>query len=397
MELSKESYFSDVSEPKRRHDAAQSQQALERCVDRLKVTMPVIGLRNPKIGLPDKSWAYCRTDDWVAGFHSGQLWLAFQLTGDSAYLNSARARRPAFRTILDTRAFQDHDLGFQFSLTSVAEWLMTGDATARAMGLEAANKLAQRYRPEGRYIQAWNPAAKPGGRMTPTFCNGRAIVDTMQNLALLMWAYRETGRADFKEISLGHAQTTLDHLVRPDDTSFHNFVFDPATGLPLRGETLQGHAADSCWSRGQAWLIHGFAQLAVATGDQHWAQASQRLTDKAIELHGDDAVPVWDYSLHHVANAPRDSSAAAIMAAGVYILADVSDSAQATRLRDFGDRLIAGLLATCDLTTDPDALGFLDHGASHVRYGFADNMLPYGDYYFMEALMRSLGHKSFFW
>ena len=44
-----------------------------------------------------------------------------------------------------------------------------------------------------------------------------------------------------------------------------------------------------------------------------------------------------------------------------------------------------------------NAQGLLAHGAAHVTAGFADNMLPYGDYYFMEALMRSLGHTQFFW
>jgi len=70
---------------------------------------------------------------------------------------------------------------------------------------------------------------------------------------------------------------------------------------------------------------------------------------------------------------------------------------EAARWRGFGDRLIDGLLSTCDLTRTPNAQGFLAHGAAHVPAGRCDTMLPYGDYYFMEALMRSLGHKSFFW
>jgi unsaturated chondroitin disaccharide hydrolase len=96
-------------------------------------------------------------------------------------------------------------------------------------------------------------------------------------------------------------------------------------------------------------------------------------------------------------NAPRDSSAGAIMAAGIYMLADQCSFDEAQHWRGFADRLIAGLLDTCDLTADPAALGLLAHGAAHVGSGFSDTMLPYGDYYFMEALMRSLGHTQFFW
>jgi unsaturated chondroitin disaccharide hydrolase len=85
------------------------------------------------------------------------------------------------------------------------------------------------------------------------------------------------------------------------------------------------------------------------------------------------------------------------MAAGVYLLAAQVPTEEAANWRAFGDRLIDGLLSTCDLTQTPNAQGFLAHGAAHVPAGRCDTMLPYGDYYFMEALMRSLGHKSFFW
>jgi unsaturated chondroitin disaccharide hydrolase len=378
-------------------DTPRHQQALDRCVAKLRMTMPVIGLRNPKIGLPDYSWAYCGSFDWVLSFHAGQLWLALQLTGDSAFLNAARARRAALRRILAHQHAQNHDLGFQFSLSCVAEWLMTGEREPHGMALEAAGQLLSRYRLEGRYLQAWNARHVHSERMQAEFANGRIIADTMQNLALLYWAHRETGRADFRDVADAHAHTTLNHIVRPDSTSFHTFLFDVSSGKPLRGETHQGYADESCWSRGQAWLIHGFAQSALTTGNAAYVEAAKRLAAKAEELMGDDAVPAWDYAASDVPNTHRDSSAAAIMAAGVYILAGLCEPGEATRWRDFGDRLIAGLLDHCDLTENPQALGLLAHGAAHVKAGFADTMLPYGDYYFMEALMRSLGHDQFFW
>jgi unsaturated chondroitin disaccharide hydrolase len=372
------------------------QQALERCLDRLRKTMPVIGLRNPKIGLKDNSWSYCGPYDWVVSFLAGQYWLGLSLTGDSTFLNAARARRTIFRGILRNRDAQDHDLGFQYSLACISDYLLTGDREPREMALEAAIVLMNRYRPEGRYIQAWNPRSVHGA-FRPEFSNGRVIADTMQNLALLYWAYNDTCRSDFKEAADGHAETTMAHLVRPDATSFHTFAFDPVSGKPLRGQTHQGYADDSCWSRGQAWMIHGFAQCALTTGNKAYADTARRLAAKAEELMGDDRVPVWDYSVPEPKKDYRDSSAAAIMAAGLFILADVCDEEEAARWREFGNRLLGGLLDTCDLTTDPNALGLLAHGAAHVTSGFADNMLPYGDYYFMEALMRSLGHRQFFW
>jgi unsaturated chondroitin disaccharide hydrolase len=358
--------------------------------------MPVHGLRNPKIGLPDLTWSYCGPYDWVVGFHSGQLWLALQLSGDPVFLNAARARRPVFAGILQNRHARDHDLGFQFSLSCVADWLMTGSDEARQLALRAARALLARYHEEGEYLQAWNPRAAHGA-MQPAFAAGRIIADTMQNLALLLWAHRETGEVDFRDAAHGHATTTAKCLVREDGSSFHTFVFDAASGRPLRGETHQGFADDSCWSRGQAWMIHGFAQCALTTGEAFYLDTARKLAAKAEALMGDDTVPPWDYSVPDRASAPRDSSAGAIMAAGLFILARLTEGDEAARWQRFARHLLDGLLDNCDLTGNPAAHGLLAHGAAHVRSGFSDTMLPYGDYFFMEALMRSLGHTEFFW
>lgn len=370
------------------------QAALDRCVARLREGMPVIGLRNPKIGRADNTWSYCGPFDWVVGFHSGQLWLAYQLTGDPAFANSARARRPVFQNLLRTRQAKDHDLGFQFSLTSVAEWLMTGDETARAMGLEAAAALAARFRPEGNYIQAWS-AHSPENVERSEFANGRIIADCMMNLALLNWAYNESGRIDYLEVAAAHADTTARTIVRPDFTSFHTYFFDTRTGAPIGGKTHQGHADDSCWSRGHAWLIHGFAQCHRYGGNGEWLELAKKLTAKMDEMLGARELVPWDFSPE--ATDFIDSSAAAIAASGIYMIANLSTGDEAEKWRGIGDRLLDGLLKHCDLTTDKNAQGMLSRGASHVYAGLENNMLPYGDYFFMEALMRSLGHDSFFW
>lgn len=371
------------------------QAALERCVARLKATMPIVGLRNPKIGKHDNTWEYCGPFDWVISFQAGQYWLAAQLSGDPAFVVAAQARRQAFRHILATPLACDHDLGFQFSLSCVADWRMTGNEAARELALKAADVLSRRFDASGNYIRAWNP--KPGNPQGSRFTAGRIIADTLQNLALLYWASIETGTAAYREIADAHAMTSMRHLVRKDGSSYHTFVFDPASGEPLQGETHQGHADESFWSRGQAWMIHGFAQSYLYTGNPLYKQTAERLAAKVEQSMGQDKVPAWDFYLPADAKPWRDSSAAAITAAGLYILASASADEERRRWTAFADRLLDGLLETCDLTRDPKAQGMLAHGAAHVRSGMHDNMLPYGDYYFMEALMRSQGHNQFFW
>lgn len=371
--------------------------ALDRCVERTRKLLPRAGLRNPRIGAPDGNrWLWCHGYDWVMGFFSGQLWLSHQLSGDPVFSGAARARRSQFRWVLDNRRAQDHDIGFLFSLHAVADWKTTGCQEARNMGLAAAQILLSRFREEGGYLQAWSPDG-PHDRAQARFANGRMIADTMQNLALLHWAYAETGRADFREVAEAHAATSARHLVRADGTSFHTFTFDPSTGEPLKGETHQGYADDSCWARGQAWLLHGFAQCNKATGNPEWLKVARALATRAEALMGESAVPVWDFALPADGTHPVDSSAGAVMAAGLFLLADATEGKEADHWRAFGRRCLKGLIETCDLTDDPEAQGLLAHGAAFVNSGRSDTMLPYGDYYFMEALMRAQGHSEFFW
>lgn len=391
----KTSYFSDETNGQP-SGKPEYHAALLRCVQRLRDVLPLAGLRNPKIGRDDNRWIWCDGPDWVMGFLSGELWLAYQLTGDTTFSAAAQARRGGFRQMLDDRKARDHDLGFVFSLSSVAEWQLTGDTTARDMGIEAARALVARFRDDGQYIQAWNPVG-PHDREQAKFANGRMIADTIQNLALLHWAHRETGVTDFRDVADLHEATSLRHLVRDDDTTFHTFCFDPATGEPLRGETHQGYADASCWARGQAWLIHGFANNYRVTGNPASLDAAIRLATKFEDLLGDSAVPVWDFALPTDGTHPVDSSASAVTAAGVLMLAGLVPPQDAARWTAFGYRLLDGLLADCDLTDVADAQGFLAHGAGHVPAGRQDAMLPYGDYYFMEALMRAQGHTAFFW
>ena len=49
----------------------------------------------------------------------------------------------------------DHDLGFVYSLTSVAHYRINKDDDSRIKGLHATTMLAGRFNPNGNYIRAW--------------------------------------------------------------------------------------------------------------------------------------------------------------------------------------------------------------------------------------------------
>ncbi len=79
------------------------------------------------------------------------------------------------------------------------------------------------------------------------------------NMPLLTWAAEQTGDDRYADAVRRHTAQLRDHILRPDGSTFHTFYWDTATGAPVRGATEQGAHDDSCWARGQAWGIYGFA------------------------------------------------------------------------------------------------------------------------------------------
>jgi unsaturated chondroitin disaccharide hydrolase len=350
------------------------------------------------MGRPDLTYTRCGDGDWVDGFWSGQLWLAYAETGEALFFDAARAQRVYFADRLNRPASHDHDLGFLYSLSAVADYKLTRDEAARRMGLLAAESLATRFNPHGQFIRAWNDWAidTPASRIRK---RGKMIIDGMMNLGLLFWAAQESGRTRYADIAIAHATTSAHYLVRADGSSYHSFDFDPVSGRPLGGATVQGYADESCWSRGQAWGVHGFAQTYAYTGIPVFRETAQRLADYIIAHLPADCIPPWDYQLPTDAPHYRDSSAAAITAAGLFLLADVlADApAQAAAYRTAANAMLRQLADAYSTAAHPQAEGLLLHGAGFVKKGHADTMLPYGDYFYVEALLRAQGRTAFFW
>ncbi len=387
----------ELFQPPTEH-AALFSAALSNVVSKVDTLIPQFGLRNPRISIPGtRQYHFCIPDEWVASFWPGQLWLAHSVTGAEHFKNSARMRRPYFNTVLQHPEWHDHDLGFLFSLSCVADYKLTGDQTARSMALRAADFLAARWRQPLPFVMCWNPMRRDDTdfalRKTSTL-----NIDSMQAMALLLWAAQETGQASFSDIANLHLESCAKYLVRDDYSSYHCYEFDPRSGDPVVGYTHQGYSDESCWSRGQSWAIHGFAQSYLSTGNTSYRDTAAGMADYIADKLLDDGVCPWDYQLPDDQPVYRDTSAAAVTAAGLYALAQgFGPGEQSIKYTALADRMLFGLVTHHDITADNDAQGLLKEGAAFVGLGRADNMLPYGDYYYLEALMRAVGHTEFFW
>ncbi|MEI8598445.1 hypothetical protein P4S64_15120 [Vibrio sp. M60_M31a] len=63
--------------------------------------------------------------DWVSPFGLESYGLCYQMTADQQFKNSAKLRKQYFADMLLDPFWLDHDLGFQYSLSCVADYKLT--------------------------------------------------------------------------------------------------------------------------------------------------------------------------------------------------------------------------------------------------------------------------------
>lgn len=328
---------------------------------------------------------------WVGGFWVGLNLMCYAWSRDTAYLDAARAgQRKLLRRLKERPDTLDHDAGFLYHLAFTADYKVTGSAEARAIALEAADLLAKRHHPRGKFINAWN-VWKPGDAFSENN-RGRIIIDCMYNLPLLFWAAEASGNAEWRRIAADHADVSARTLVRPDYTTYHTYLFDPVTGAPVRGETHQGHADDSCWSRGQAWALGGYAHAYRYTKNPAYLELSKKLADVYLELADGDDVPPWDFALTGKKDEPLDASAAVIAAAGLLEIAEHVQGAEQLRYRQEAARIAEGVYRRCGTRAMTGQEGLLVYACGNKpKQVDLDGSLIYGDFYFAEVVGRLSG------
>ncbi|MBD3943084.1 glycoside hydrolase family 88 protein [Microbacterium sp. NEAU-LLC] len=321
---------------------------------------------------------------WTTSFRTGMLWLAWELTGAEDYREAALVDVADFeRRVRAEEDLDTHDLGFLYTLSTVASWRLGADEAARQASLLAADHLMRRFLEPAGIIQAWGDLSDPAQR-------GRTIIDSLMNMPLLTWAGEQTGEPRFDDVVRRHTAQLREHILRADDSTFHTFYWDAETGEPLRGGTEQGAADESCWARGQAWGIYGFAMNYAVTGDERLLEASRRCAEYFLRHLPADDVPFWDLVYTDGSDAPRDSSAAAIAVCGLLELASVEvDAARAAEWTARAHAILASLIANYTPAAAEDSDALILHSVYDLPKGNGvDEGTLWGDYFYLEALMR---------
>jgi unsaturated chondroitin disaccharide hydrolase len=335
----------------------------------------------PHMTNADGTWGTHNAGWWTSGFFPGSLWLMYRATGDPSWRAAAAARQSGIesqKTRTDT-----HDLGFMLFDSFGNGWKLTGDDSYRQTLLTAAGSLDTRYSSVVHATRSWDNTSSDSAT------DFKVIVDNMMNLELLDWASKHGGSSAYASHALEHALTTAREHVRADGSTYHLVVFDQNTGAVRRKGTVQGSSDSSTWSRGQAWAVYGFTLAYRETGDSRMLDTARKVADYYVSHLPADSVPYWDFQAPGIPNEPRDSSAAAIAASGLIELAQSDpDISRSRRYLAVAESTLASLSSPAYLAEGTGSRSILLHGTSNKPAGEYDRGLIYGDYFFLEALLR---------
>ncbi|ANE48510.1 glycosyl hydrolase [Paenibacillus swuensis] len=357
---------------------------LQRLEEKVLRMVQQMGDKSPHVARADGKYDDMATDWWTSGFWPGMLWIMYDMTGNEKFKEAAwgwdaKIEPWLTKTSLDLH----HDVGFQFLATAVIKHTLTGDADGLRRGLQAANFLAGRFNPAGNFIRAWNGDDNAGW----------AIIDCMMNISLLFWASEVTGDPRYRHIAVRHADTALANFIREDGSVRHIVSFDPETGGFIEAFGGQGFAPDSAWSRGNAWALHGFANVYRWTKDVKYLHAAKRVAHYFIAALPEDGVAHWDFRTGEN-NPPRDSSASAIAASGLLEIADAVGEGERGLYLKKAEHIVASLTENYGTWDDPSHEAILTQGTGHLPANSNINVsLIYGDYYYIEAVAKLNGWK----
>lgn len=100
---------------------AEARCALEGACRQVKTNLPLYTYQCQNHSSVDGVYPGCPNDQWTCGFWPGEIWLAYEATGDDSFRQAALVQVDSFaRRIRDKVSVDHHDMGFLYSPTCVA-------------------------------------------------------------------------------------------------------------------------------------------------------------------------------------------------------------------------------------------------------------------------------------
>lgn len=369
-------------------DDVQVKRAYETAVRLVEHNLDTFWNQFPKANSEQNFYETSENIDWTTGFWTGEIWLSYQKTKNPKLKEAALVQVDSFLERIQKKINVDHhDMGFLYTPSCVAAYKLLGSEKGKQAALLAADNLLRRFHEKGQFFQAWG---QMGDRD-----NYRLIIDCLLNMPLLFWASEVTGDSKYRDKAERHIKTAMKCAVRPDDSTYHTFYFDPETGQPTKGVTNQGNRDGSAWARGQAWGIYGSAYAYSKLKDPAYLDVFKRVTGYFLTHLPEDLVPYWDFDFDTGSSEPRDSSSGVIAVCGMLEMAKYLPEEDAAYYTKMARRMLNALVKTCAVQSPEESNGLLLHGTyskktptNTCRHGGVDECNTWGDYFYLEALTR---------
>lgn len=367
--------------------------AIKNCLRKVDKNIAKLGELFPTPATFNNAYKPMPNTEWTNGFWTGILWLCYEITKDEKYRNLAEKNVESFLDRIEKNIeVEHHDLGFLYSVSCVSAYKLTGNEKAKRAAILAADKLISRYQEKGQFIQAWGELGAKD--------NYRLIVDCLLNIPLLYWATEVTGEEKYGDIAKKHYISTVNNAIRDDASAFHTFYFDPETGLPSHGKTRQGYSDDSSWARGQSWLIYGIALNHSYVENNENIELFEAITNYFLNRLPKDFVSYWDLIFSDNSGQSKDSSATAIAVCGMNLMDKYLPETNKYKLiyKYAAHSMLESLVDnyTDDLTDGIQAL--INEGVYswHSGKGVNEGNI-WGDYFYLEALVRFKKNWKMYW
>lgn len=367
--------------------------AIDLAMEQLRVNMEYFKEKFPTPATFDNIYPKMDNTEWTNGFWTGELWLGYEYTNEETMKKLAQANDRSFLDRVKKRIELDHhDLGFLYTPSCMAEYKLLHTPEAKEASILAADKLIERYQEVGGFIQAWGELGKPE--------HYRLIIDCLLNIQLLFWASEQTGDPKYAQMATQHFYTSANNVIRDDASAFHTFYFDPKTGEPLKGVTRQGYSDDSAWARGQAWGIYGIPLTYRFVKDEDCFGLFKGMTNYFLNRLPKDHVSYWDLIFGDGSGHSRDSSATATAVCGMHEMLKHLPEVDSDKLT-YKYAMHAMLRSLIDNYANREIkLGrpLLLHGVYSWHSGKGvDEGNIWGDYYYLEALIRFYKDWELYW
>ncbi len=361
--------------------------------------------------------------EWTQGFRFGAAILQFDATNDQAFLDLGRAATVQhMATHVSHTGVHDHGFNNVSTYGNLLRLMREGRIPANdwernfyelALKISGAVQAARwtQLTPDSGYVYSFNG---PHSLFSDTIRSMRALVISHELGHKLMG--ENDRQIDLLERALQHAYTTAHYNVYYGQgrDSFdvrgrvvHESIFNVNDGRYRCPSTQQGYSPFTTWTRGQAWIVCGFAELLEylhgTSADQpafekfggktavlaRFEEVASAVCDFWLAETPTDGIPYWDTgapNLHKLGDwasrpsdpyngiEPIDSSAAAIAAQGLIrfgaYLGAAGREAEGARYRQAGLTIAHHLFREPYLSVSGDHEGLILHSVYHQPNGW---------------------------